>query len=223
MASLNISSLPNLSKASFAEISSISFGEYFDIIKPLIFYIIGITIYSIFIFKFYKFISKRDLLKLDLHKRSESFEGPLAVIVKVIFYIIENLILIPLFLFFWFIVLAIILLILSKSSSPHQILILAVSLVAAVRVSSYYNENLSQDLAKMIPFALLGIFLIDASFFSVAESLSIAKQIPTLWKISIYYLVFVIILEFILRIVHGIVTLIRGPNSIEEEFSHSQL
>ena len=58
---------------------------------------------------------------------------------------------------------------LSKFSSPNHILVVSVSLVAAIRVTSYYNEQLSQDLAKMIPFALLGIFLVDATFFSVQE------------------------------------------------------
>ena len=212
-----MSNIPSLSKASFAELSNISFNEYFEIVKPLIFYIIGITIYAIFIFKFYKFISKRDIFKLELRKYSESYEGFFSIMVKIVFYIFENLILIPLLVFFWFAVLAMVFLILSKSTSPHQILIIAVSLVAAVRITSYYNENLSQDLAKMIPFALLGIYLVDATFFSIEGSLSIAKQIPTLWKVGIYYLFFVIFLEFVLRISHGIIGLFTASKETEEQ------
>ena len=34
-------------------------------------------------------------------------------------------------------------------------------LVAATRITAYYNEDLSRDMAKTIPFALLGIMIID--------------------------------------------------------------
>ena len=212
---INISSIPEVSKASFAELSSISFNEYYEIIKPLMFFIIGITIYSIFIFKFYRFVSKRDVLELKLNKYSEAYGGFFEKIVKLFFYILENLILIPLFIFFWFVVVAATLLILSKSSTPNQILLIAISLVAAIRIAAYYNENLSQDLAKMIPFALLGIYLVDASFFSIEGTLEIARQIPSLWKISVYYLLFVVILEFTLRIIHAIFNLFKATQ-IEE-------
>jgi len=217
MAAINISNIPEISKASFMELSNISFNEYFEIIKPLMFFIIGITIYSLFIFKFYIFVAKRDVLELKLNRYSEAYEGFFEKIVKLFFYIFENLILIPLFIFFWFVVIATALLILSRSSIPNQLLLLSISLVAAIRITSYYNENLSQDLAKLIPFTLLGIYLIDASFFSIEGTLAIAKQIPSLWKISVYYLLFVIILEFILRIIHAIYNFFKGSEQLEED------
>ena len=104
MAAINISNIPEISKASFMELSNISFNEYFEIIKPLMFFIIGITIYSLFIFKFYIFVAKRDVLELKLNRYSEAYEGFFEKIVKLFFYIFENLILIPLFIFFWFVV-----------------------------------------------------------------------------------------------------------------------
>jgi len=112
---------------------------------------------------------------------------------------------------------AIILLIISKSSTPNHVLLISVSLVAAVRITSYYNEQLSQDLAKMIPFALLGVYLVNVSFFSIQESIEMAKQIPSLWKIGIYYLLFVTLLEFILRIISGIINIFYDPQRFEEE------
>jgi len=216
MAALNISNL-QISSISFADLSNITLSEYFEIVKPLMIFIVGIFIYSIFIFKFYKFISKRDILKLKTDKYSASYEGFFAKIIKLVFYILENLVLVPLLIFFWFVILSILFLVLSKTSSPNHILLISVSLVAAVRIAAYYNEALSQDLAKMIPFALLGIFLVDTSFFSIDKSLEIAKQIPSLWRISVYYLLIVVTLEFVLRIIHWITSLF---SSSEDDLSH---
>ena len=201
MAPINITGIPQFYGASLSELSKISFGVYYETIKPLIFFIIGITIYALFVFKFYRFLSKRDVLELKLNKYSKGFSGFLEKIVKSFFYVVENLLLIPLFIFFWFVVMVAILLILSKSTAPNQLLVIAMSLVAAIRVTSYYSENLSQDLAKMIPFALLGVYLVDSTFFSFQNSLEVAKQLSSLWQIGIYYLLFVIGMEFTLRII----------------------
>jgi len=74
------------------------------------------------------------------------------------------------------------------------------ALVASVRVAAYYKEELSVDLAKMLPFALLGVFLVDISFFSVEHSKSILFSIPQYSETILYYLIFTIVLEFLLRI-----------------------
>jgi len=52
----------------------------------------------------------------------------------------------------------------------------------------------------MLPFALLGVFLVDISYFSWQSSLELVRQVPNFWKEIIYYLVFLIALEFVLRI-----------------------
>ena len=93
--------------------------------------------------------------------------------------------------------------------SVAMVLLISVAIVAAVRVTAYYNEDLSKDLAKMLPFALLGVFLLDTSFFSFSEALTEIKQLFLLWENMIYYFIFVIGLEFVLRISHGFVSLFK--------------
>ncbi|MFH1316177.1 MAG: hypothetical protein ABII01_01545 [Candidatus Woesearchaeota archaeon] len=175
--------------------------EGIEVIKPLFFYIIGIVIYSIFIFKFYKFLAKRDIVELHLDEYSESFVGFVKKFFELIFYILEYLVLFPLFAFFWFLVMAGLFLFLSKNQDVGTILLMCMSLVTAVRITAYYNEDLSRDLAKMIPFALLGIFLVDVSFFSFSNSINTALQLPMFWKTALYYLGFFIALELVLRLV----------------------
>ncbi|MFH1331814.1 MAG: hypothetical protein ABIH63_00835 [archaeon] len=204
MAPFNFSEIVQFPQLSFSELTNITLPEYWEIVKPVFFFVLGITFYALFIFHFYRFIARRDVLGLSLQDISSSFEGVVSKMIKGIFYILENLILTPIVVFFWFMVFTLLMVILTKNPSANNILITSVALVAAIRVSAYYHENLSQDLAKMLPFALLGIFLVDASFFSLQTSIEVAKEIPTLWKLLVYYLVFVITLEFVLRITHTI-------------------
>ena len=54
----------------------------------------------------------------------------------------------------------------------------------------------------MMPFALLGVFLVDMSSFSLDNSLETLKQLLGLWREIAYYLGFVIALELVLRVFH---------------------
>jgi hypothetical protein len=191
-------------------LSDFSLGEFLSAVKPLALFVIGMAIYAIFIFKFYQFLARRDIVRLGLDRYSKGFTGFLRKMVSAIFYVVKNLVFVPAVVFFWFAVLALLLLFLAKNHTADTILMTSISLVAAVRITAYYNEDLSRDLAKMVPFALLGVFLVDVSYFSVAHSLEIAKQAPLLWKQLLYYLLFVILLEFVLRILKGIASLFGG-------------
>jgi len=206
MAPINVSAL-NISTDKIVAISSdLSLEGFISGIKPLLIFVAAMTIYSIFIFKFYKFLARRDFIHLS--HDSKAREGLIGHMFRGIFYVLENLILIPLVVFFWFAILSGLLLFLSKNTQPETLLLTTAAIVAAVRISAYYDENLSQDLAKMIPFALLGVFLVDISFFSVESSIAVAKQIPNMLTYMIYYLLLVVAIEFTLRIVHGITSIV---------------
>ena len=91
------------------------------------------------------------------------------------------------------------------SSRPFaHVLLASMGLVAAIRIAAYYNEDLSKDLAKMIPFALLGIFIIDVRLITLPDVMNIFWQIIYVWKNIAYYLMLTIYLEIILRIFSGI-------------------
>jgi hypothetical protein len=186
-------------------IMGFSIAEAQTTISPLFLFVLGIVLYAIFIFKFYLFISRRDIISLNLQRYSESFLGFLKSILNAIFYTVEYLIIFPILIFFWFTVFAIVLSVLSKAGIEN-ILLISMALVGSIRVTTYYNEELSKDLSKMLPFALLGVFLVDISYFSFAGSMETIKMIPSMWKVMIYYLLFVVLLEFILRIMEMIIS-----------------
>lgn len=185
-------------------LSELSMIEAKDLLIPLVIFVIGMTIYAIFIFKFYRFIARRDIFKLQLYRHDITEFAWLKNLFKIFLYLFEYVLLFPLIIFVWFAFLSILLILLSKGQTINAILISSMALVAVVRITSYYNQELSRDLAKMLPFALLGIFIIDVSFFSPSSSIELAKQIPSVWKNIVYYLLFAIILEFVLRIFYAI-------------------
>ncbi len=196
-------------------LSSFTLAEFIQTVKPLLIFIIGVTIYSIFIFKFYRFLARKDIVKFNWTKE-QGFLGWIKKLGKSIIYLVENIILTPVCIFFWFAILSTFLLFLTKSGSVGSVILTSMALVSAVRITAYYNENLSQDLAKMVPFALLGIFLVDASYFSIGSIFEIAKQVPLFWSQLAYYLAFVIGLEISLRVLQ---TLVRIVMPVKEESS----
>lgn len=177
-------------------------SEAIDTLKPLAGFVLGIVIYAIFIFKFYRFLARRDIIKLDLSRHARSVSR----IPRVLFYLLENIVIFPVIVFFWYAVLVTLLSLLAKDQTPESILLVSIALVGAVRATSYYSEDLSKDMAKMLPFALLGIYLVDQSYFELSVSVDILEDMPDRWNLIAYYLMFTVALEFVLRIGHGAIT-----------------
>ncbi len=175
--------------------------ETYKTIIILLFFTVIIAIYAIFVFKFYKFLAKRNIVDLDLNKYNRTEHPFLTKLFAGLFYILEYIIILPIITSFWFAILAIFLLVLSKTQDVGLVITISAALIAAVRLTSYISENLSQDLAKMLPFTLLGLFLIEPGFFSLDLFIERIGQIPSLISQIPYYILFIIILEFILRII----------------------
>jgi hypothetical protein len=180
-------------------------SEAYNILGSLGILLLEMVIYSIFIFKFYRFLSSRDIIKVDYSRYSNVGLR----FIRWIGYLLQNIFLFPVIVFFWFAILAMLLGFLGKHQTTESILLVSIALVSAIRIAAYYSEDLSRDLAKMLPFALLGIYLVDQSYFEFEVSLELLKSVPEYWRLLVYYFAFIIALEFILRILHNIVSLLR--------------
>ena len=184
-------------------------NDALDLLRPLGVYVAGMAVYAVFIFKFYRFVASRDMFELDFSKYEESRFKFVRTLLHFVFYVLRYLVLFPFFAFFWFAVLTIILAFLSPGEKRQiaDVLLVALATVGTIRIASYYNEDLSRDLAKILPFAVLGIFLIDASFFDISESLETLKQVNDHRETILYYLIALIALEFALRLVMTAITI----------------
>ena len=185
--------------------NGLSVDRAFDLLSPVAVYILGMAVYAVFVFKYYRFVASRDMFAVDLSKYAASRFRWLRTFLHIVMYVAKYLILFPFFAFFWFAILTLILTFLSKDRSFPDVLLLALITISSIRVTAYYNEDLSRDLAKILPFAVLAIFLIDTSFFAISESLDLLKETPDHTENILYYLLFLIAMEFVLRLAVAVV------------------
>lgn len=176
------------------------FPEHLKIIPPLFFIAATIALYSLFIFFFYRFLAKRDVLKLHLSEYNIYKHSFLIKAFAVIFYIIEFIIITPIVIFFWFAILAIFLILLAKELEVGTIILVCAALISAIRITAYFKEDLSRDLAKMIPFTLLGVAVLTPGFLDLGTSIARMGDLPLFFNNAIYYLLFISGLEIVLRL-----------------------
>jgi hypothetical protein len=161
---------------------------------------IPIIIYAVFIFYLYRFVARKNILELNLSQYNSYSAGPLLKIIPIFLYIIEYIIILPIVSFFWFAVFSVLIFFLAAELPLQTVLLISAALIASVRVTSYISENLSQDLAKMLPLTLLGIALTNPVFFNFTEHISKISTVPTLFNEVISFLAFIVIIELIMRI-----------------------
>jgi len=177
-----------------------------------------VVIYSIFIWKFYRFISTRNILGLNLSQYNKS-EHPLGTrLLAGGLYLAEYIIILPFLIFFWFSVFTIFLIFLTENLELQTILLISVTIIAAIRMTSYipnYGENLSKEIAKLFPFTLLAISLLNPSFFDFERVISHLSQLRGLFSVIFNYLIFIIILEIFLRFFEFLFSILGFEDVVE--------
>ena len=98
------------------------------------------------------------MFAFDLSRHEGSRFSGMRGLFHAVGYLLKYLIVFPFFAFFWLAVLTLILSILSNDRSFADVLLIALATVCAIRVTAYYHEDLSRDLSKILPFAVLGVF-----------------------------------------------------------------
>lgn len=190
-------------------------GEFFN----LLILVLLIVLYSIFIWKFYRFISTKNFLGLNLNKYNKSQNPFFTKLLAGALYFLEYIIILPFLIFFWFSIFTFFLIILTTTKEISQILIISAVVIAAIRMTAYYKEDLSQEIAKFLPLTLLAIAVLNPNTFSEAQYIeriiSHISQIPNFLNQIGYYLGFIIILEIILRFFDFIFSLF-GLEEVEE-------
>ncbi len=188
-------------------IPQLNINEIYEILKPLALFVAAMSVYAIFIFRFYRFLAAKDIFKLDLAKHNHARFKVVRKAVGLFFYTTKYLIMFPVFAFFWFMVLAVLLSFMSRDQQMENVMLVSMAIVGAIRVAAYYNEDLSRDLAKILPFAMLGIMLIDSSILaSLSTSVSNIRQIGNNLELMLYYLILIVAMEFVLRIIYSIMS-----------------
>jgi len=173
------------------------------------FFIIAILIvlYSLFVWKFYRTVSKKDIIGLNLSKYNKAKHPITVKFIASILFFIEYILIAPLAIFLWFAAFTILLILLSETSSLGLLLILSATTITAIRMVAYHNEDLSRDIAKLIPFTLLATSLLQPNFFSIERIIGHIKEIPGVFGNIFIYLFFIVFLELALRLLDFVITL----------------
>jgi hypothetical protein len=180
-----------------------SVQEALPILKPLLYFVIAMVAYCVFVFKFYRFMARKNIFELNLYQYSKAEHAGPKKFFEVVFYVLEYIILFPIFTLVWVVILSALLFFMSENADLSIIILGAVALVTTVRIAAYFSENLSQDVAKLLPFGLLAFVLTKISEFQISSYKLLLEQLPGLWKVGLYYLIFIIIIEFTFRILYS--------------------
>jgi len=158
-----------------------------------------IVLYAIFVWKFYRFIATKNILELDLRKYNRSSHPVFEKLTAGSLYFLEYIVILPFLIFFWFSIFTIFLILLTENITVSTLLIISATIISAIRMTSYYNEDLSKDLAKLVPFTLLAVSFLNPGFFSIERILNHFSELASLFGSIPDYLLFIIIIEIVLR------------------------
>ena len=153
-------------------------------IYDLIGFSIGMVMYGIFVYHFYKFLSKRDIFSFNIGEKItqakfKSSGQRKSVAPRAAAFIATKLFIFPFVIFLWFIGYSSFMFMLVQNLPSSTIFLVSSGLIIAIRISAYYSEDLSKDIAKLVPFTLLGIFLLNPQFYSFSETLERLLEIPS--------------------------------------------
>jgi len=185
----------------------------------LFFLALVVFVYAVIIWKFYRFVARKNIIELNLNKYNKSQNNAASKFLSGVFYFIEYIIVLPFLIFLWFIVFAVILIFLTQGLEVSTVLILSAVIIGAIRMAAYYKEDLSKDLAKLLPFTLLAILISKPNFFNFESLLSQFAQVPSYFSNILTYLLFIIILEIVLRSFDLLFTIIgiEEPDETSED------
>ena len=196
--------------------------SFTDQVLPAFAAIIGIVIYSTFVFKFYRFSAKRDLIDADFTQYSEGFTGFMKRLIDGLLLIVQNILFAPFLISFWVLILAVILTLLSGGDDLYWNVLVATSVVGSVRVISYFSEDLARDVAKMLPFAVLGVFLVDSGSFNWNAVSILWGQLDEFAISFASSMVLVVVLETALRLLSTLKDIISPPEIVMADENPSQ-
>ena len=181
------------------------------------------VLYSFFVWKFYRFISRREIIPINLEKYSS--KGKRSHL-KIGAYIASYVLLFPFVLILWFFVYSFFIYFLARDIPTGTVLLISITVIVAIRVTAYYKEDLARDLGKLLPFSLLAIFLTSpifftdtANYFSIDDLENRFDEIPLFTTEILKFILYAIFVETFLRIVFTIKRKIIPPKEEPEEES----
>ena len=179
---------------------------------------LGIAFYAIILGTFYKTLSRQRLFILE-RKIGESIQE---LATHAIVLIAKYTLVFPLVTFIWFMFLSIFLVFLG-SQDVATIMYIAIAVVAAIRITAYWDEDISGDLAKMLPLGLLAYFIGDPSFLTPDLLETKIFEVTQVLPLAIPFFIYIILLEWSLRVLLGAYNLVHQYKHLAPEQVSSRI
>ena len=176
------------------------FPESWTSFITLILAMILVVIVALFIWYFYKSLSQKDLITLNLYKYNRSEHPTISKILAVMLYFIEYILVMPFLILVWFTALAFIILVIADQQSVQGVLFLSAVLIGAIRILAYVHKEIAQDLAKLFPFITLSIFLLSPGAFNLEGVFLRAAGLGILFDQVFAFFFVIFVVEIILRL-----------------------
>lgn len=176
----------------------------------LVTYTALIVFYCLFIWKYYSILSNREIISLNLKEYNRSKHPVAEKIVALFLYIVEYLIILPFLVLFWFTILSAFAIVLSKSADVRHILLITAAIITSTRITAYINEKLAEDVAKVLPLTLIAAFILESKLIDYHGVLTKIYSLPTILDHILIFLVFIFLVEFLLRTLYAILEFARS-------------
>ena len=155
-------------------------------LAPAAIFAISVAFFGFVIFNLHKSMSVRNVLGIDLSGLRKSGR-PLHILLYCLSYAVMYGVVFPFLSYIWFWVLATMLAFLYNNKEPQELLLIGMAVLTAVRVTAYYNEDLSRDISKILPYGLLGIFLVNLGEFDLQASIVLLNGFAAEEDLALYY------------------------------------
>lgn len=167
-----------------------SLGEYGRLL-----YLILLSFLIFFIvWEIYVRLSLRDLffLKSSLNLEQVSWG-------KYLIYWIKYLLLFSIFSFLGFLIFSISIFILAPNLRPYDVMLFSIILVSTVRLSAYFHPAMAEDLAKLLPLAVIISIIAKPEFLTTRINMETVKIFQQAAPSFLRYFVIIFIMELVLK------------------------
>lgn len=167
--------------------------------------ILFIAIYIMWYF-YHIQLTKRDLFKTPKIDSEHKF----ATFINRFLYYMQYMVVFPIYSFIWFLIFTLLLVLIAKSSPIPEIMFFGIIIVSVTRIAAYVHPLLAEDMAKLLPWSLIIVFLTDPQSITFESAqISFMNFLAELPKIA-KYLFFIAFVEWALRL--GFLIINKGKN-----------
>ena len=182
-------------------LKGLNLGAALDLLQPALVFAVVLGIYATAVFYLCRFMSKKDIIRFryTVLRRLTGQSIVLTGLLLLWIFVFRYGVIFPVVAYGWFGTLTVMVAFMYNSKEPAQRILISMSVVTAVRVTAYFSEDLSRDIARILPFALLGLFIANFGEFEIRVTARLLSQTLSEWERFFYYWAFIVAQELALR------------------------